>query len=45
MMYLFCLKKNNNVPSFNSQKEYTHSDKNKSFASTLNITFIAISYL
>ena len=43
-MYLFCIK-NNNVLSFISQKQYTIQDKNESFASTLNITFIPLSYL
>ena len=44
MIYIYSVLKNNNVLSFISQKQYTIQDKNKSFASTLNITFIPISY-
>lgn len=44
MMYLFCIK-NNNVLSLFLKKNMLIQAKNKSLISTLNITFIPLSYL
>ena len=45
MMYLFCVKKIIMYYHLFLKKNMLIQAKNKSFASTLNITFIPISYL